>query len=331
VQEALARAFYALPMAPEIPALRPWLFRIAHNAAMDHLKRHEHKYTEARDDLDELIGVDETPDPYVVRAALARFVVLPVTQRCAVILKDVLGHSLEEAADTMGTTVMAVKAALVRGRRALRQDDDDSAQVDAPSRALLDRYAHLFNAKDWDGVRALVGSDCRLDLVSKSQRRGKEVGMYFGRYEKEDVRLTVVRLDGAFALAAHVGDAARAAYFILLDWRDGQVQQIRDFRYVPYIAVRDRARLTRRSPRATASFRPRRSSLGHDPRAPMPPVHGDPDRLSLDSGRHRLRHGARTFEASGLSRRPDVAAPRLGESRQSRPRQCRREVSRRAH
>ena len=51
-----------------------------------------------------------------MRAALARFLTLPVAQRSAVILKDVLGHSLDEAAETMGTTVMAVKAALVRGR-----------------------------------------------------------------------------------------------------------------------------------------------------------------------------------------------------------------------
>ena len=63
-------------------------------------------------------------------------------------------------------------------------------------RAELDRYASLFNARDWDGVRALVSDDCRLDLVSKSQRRGKQVGMYFGRYEKENVALRVVRLEG---------------------------------------------------------------------------------------------------------------------------------------
>jgi hypothetical protein len=36
---------------------------------------------------------------------------------------------------------------------------------------------------------------------SKSQRRGKEVGMYFGRCAKEDVAVRVVRLDGELALA----------------------------------------------------------------------------------------------------------------------------------
>jgi RNA polymerase sigma-70 factor (ECF subfamily) len=236
VQDALARGFYALSLQPEVPALRPWLFRIAHNAALDFLKSHGRRLTDVRDDIDQVVEVDERPDPVVVRAALTSFVSLPVTQRSAVILKDVLGHSLEEAAETMETTVMAVKAALVRGRARLRAvGSGEAIEGDAKARALLERYATLFNARDWDGVRALVADDCRLDLVSKSQRRGKSVGMYFARYEKEDVALRPVRLDGRLALAAHVGGAAKAAYFVLLDGDGERVTSIRDFRYVPYI------------------------------------------------------------------------------------------------
>ena len=237
VQETLAKAFYTMSLAAELPPLRPWLFRIAHNAAMDFLKSHGRKYTEPRADLEDVAGVVDAPDPMIVRAALARFLSLPVSQRSAVILKDVLGHSLEETAETMGTTVMAVKAALFRGREKLRQEEAALAAEDVAARTELDTYASLFNRRDWDGVRALVGDDCRLDLVAKSQRRGKEVGMYFGRYEKEDVRLRVVRLEGKLALAAYVGAATMPAYFILLAWEDGRVQTIRDFRYVPYIAA----------------------------------------------------------------------------------------------
>jgi RNA polymerase sigma-70 factor (ECF subfamily) len=82
-----------------------------------------------------------------------------------------------------------------------------------------------------------VSDDCRLDVVSKSQRRGKQVGMYFGRYEKENVQLRVVRLEGQLALAAHVATAEKPAYFILLDIDGGRVTSIRDFRYVPYITT----------------------------------------------------------------------------------------------
>ena len=236
VQETLAKAFYTMGLNLEVPPLRPWLFRIAHNAAIDFLRSHGQRYTETRADLDDVVGFDDAPDPSVVRAALARFLLLPLTQRSAVILKDVLGHSLEETAETMGTTILAVKAALVRGRRRLHEGDAEHAATTAAARGDLDRYATLFNRRDWDGVRALIGDECRLDLVSKAQRRGKDVTMYFDRYAKEDVSLRVVMLEGEFALAAFVGDSERASYFILLRWENGRVESIRDFRYVPYIA-----------------------------------------------------------------------------------------------
>ncbi len=237
VQDTLAKAFYALSLCADVPPLRPWLFRIAHNTAIDFLKSHAKKYTDPTADIETIAGIDDKPDPALVRAALSRFVMLPVAQRSAVILKDVLAHSLEETAETMGTTVTAVKALLVRGRANLRAQEHEEREITMTTRAELDRYASLFNARDWDGVRALVSDDCRLDLVSKSQRRGQQVGMYFGRYEKENVELRVVRLEGQLAFAAHVAGAELPAYFILLAFEDGRVTNIRDFRYVPYIVA----------------------------------------------------------------------------------------------
>src|SRR5678815_542914 len=88
VQDTLAKAFYALSQAPEVPPLRPWLFRIAHNVAIDFLRSSGRRQTEPTDEIDEIAACDDGPDPLVVRAALARFLALPLTQRCAVILKD---------------------------------------------------------------------------------------------------------------------------------------------------------------------------------------------------------------------------------------------------
>ena len=137
----------------------------------------------------------------------------------------------------MGTTVLAVKAALVRGRGNLMRPASDDEVLEAGTRVMLDRYARLFNARDWDGVRAMIGDDCRLDLVSKSQRRGKQVGMYLTNYEKQNVRLQVARLEGRWALAAFTDGAERPGYFLLLQIEGERVTAIRDFRYVPYIAV----------------------------------------------------------------------------------------------
>jgi hypothetical protein len=118
----------------------------------------------------------------------------------------------------------------------LLEEDGDARAIAGATRTELDRYASLFNARDWDGVRALVGDDCRLDLVSKSQRRGKLVNLYFSNYEKHDIELRVVRLEAQLALAAYVAGAETPAYFILLEFEAGHVKTIRDFRYVPYIA-----------------------------------------------------------------------------------------------
>jgi len=237
VQDTLAKAFFALATRHEMPPLRPWLFRIAHNAALDFLKSHGRKLTDPRADMADVAGFDDAPDPFATRLALARFLTLPVIQRSAVILKDVLGHSVEETASTMETTVMAVKAALVRGRARLREAADVPTAEPNAERAELERYASLFNARDWDGVRSLIGEDCKLDLVSRSQRRGKAVGAYFGRYAAENVTLRTAMLEGQLVLAAHVDGAVAPAYFILLAWHDGRVVDIRDFRYVPYIAA----------------------------------------------------------------------------------------------
>ena len=83
----------------------------------------------------------------------------------------------------------------------------------------------------------MIGEDCRLDLVSKSQRKGKDVGFYYTNYAKQDVSVRVVRLEGQLALAAHVAGAVAPSYFILLDFDGDELRTIRDFRYVPYIAT----------------------------------------------------------------------------------------------
>jgi hypothetical protein len=63
------------------------------------------------------------------------------------------------------------------------------------------------------------------------------VGADFGRYAKEDVSLRVARLMGQPALAAHVAGAAQPSYFVLLAWADSRLKDIRDVRYVDYIAA----------------------------------------------------------------------------------------------
>jgi RNA polymerase sigma-70 factor, ECF subfamily len=243
VQETLAKAYAALASATDAPPLKPYLFRIAHNTAIDYLRRYEHRHVELVAEVPEAADTHDATDavdPAVVRIALRSFLALPIAQRSAVILKDVLGCSLDEIVAATGSTLPAVKAALFRGRASLRAQAGGTHQAPAThDRALLDRYASLFNARDWDGLRAMLAEDCRLDLVSRTERRGKAVGEYFARYQEiPDIRLQPGLLDGRPALALYKpADAGEPCNFVLIEWQGDRVLTIRDFRYVPYFAA----------------------------------------------------------------------------------------------
>jgi RNA polymerase sigma-70 factor, ECF subfamily len=248
VQDTLARAYYELPELKELPALRSWLFRIAHNRALDYLRRYERRMGEPLE-VAAGIAADELAEPDIalsrqeaVRGAISQFLELVPAQRSCVILKDVLGYSLEEIAAMLELSVSAVKAALHRGRTRLRELSRVSTSP-APRRTTspaLTRYAALFNARDWDGVRALLVEEVKLDLVSRWKTAGRrQVSPYFTNYASvTDWYLVPGWLDGREVLAVlHDPRAARTAYFIELSLvDDGRVAAIRDFRYVPYIA-----------------------------------------------------------------------------------------------
>jgi RNA polymerase sigma-70 factor, ECF subfamily len=247
VQETLANAYRALGQMTDAPLLRPWLFRIAHNAAMDFLKRYERKHVDPVAEVPDVAEADESEvDPGLVEAALVRFAMLPPLQRSALVLKDVLGHSLVETATTMGTSVLAVKSALVRARASLADgctpaEHRPTRETSAEQRANLRRYAALFNSRDWDALRALMGEQSRLDLVSRAQRRGAAAAEYYSRYaeiaEREGLRAEVGSVDGVAVIAVfRPPTSATPSYFVQLEWDGQRVARIRDFRYVPYIA-----------------------------------------------------------------------------------------------
>jgi RNA polymerase sigma-70 factor (ECF subfamily) len=249
VQDALARAYYQVAELKTLPPLRPWLFRIAHNLAIDHLRRAAYR---ASAPLDEAIAIADDdarePDQALARSqavglAIVSFLNLAPAQRACVILKDVLDHSLDEIADLLELSVPAVKAALHRGRAALRALAEAAPAMPppaAPPSPTLARYAALFNAHDWDAVRAMLADDVRLDLVSRRKAAGRrDVAVYFTNYEKTvGWHLALARLDGreVIAVTTESDSTAPPRYFIALEvGDDGRIATIRDYRYVAYI------------------------------------------------------------------------------------------------
>jgi RNA polymerase sigma-70 factor (ECF subfamily) len=245
VQEAIVKAIEALPDVGALASPESWLFRVAHNAALDFLRRRARQNAMSSDEDPDMVTDPAAPvdDRQIAAASLRTFMRLPVAQRSSVILMDVLGHSIEEIGAVMDLTIPAVKAALHRGRARLREiakepDDTPVPALAERERSRLAAYVDRFNARDFDAVRNMLAADVRLDLVAKRRMSGRsEVGNYFGNYSGvADWRLVPGLVDGRpAALVFDPGDSSgRPTYFVLLEWASDGLVNIRDFRYARY-------------------------------------------------------------------------------------------------
>jgi len=243
VQDALMKAFAARASFAELGNAEGWLLRIAHNAALDFLRHRGRQPVMGDEEELQSVPAPDLPDPEIVVTSLSTFLQLPALQRSAVILKDVLGHSVEEAAAITGASAPALKSALQRGRerlRALAKEPEDFrvTMINDAARARLTAYVDGFKTGDFDAVRELLAQDVKLDLVARLQKQGKgEVGEYLGRY--------AAALQWAFAAAVIDGRAGMLvfdrtvslsvpAYFVVLEFDADRVVAIRDFLFARY-------------------------------------------------------------------------------------------------
>ncbi|MBZ9706332.1 sigma-70 family RNA polymerase sigma factor [Mesorhizobium sp. ESP7-2] len=244
VQDTFARAFVALDELREVPQLRPWLFRIAHNRALDLLRS---RAIRAAEPIEAALEIADEADPaemlmrrQAVQTAVSRFAELPVPQRSVIILKDVLDEPLADIAALLGVTVDAVKAHLARGRARLRRINAEAKPLpDARiASAATVRYVNLFNQRDWDGLRALLADDVKLHQSMHPPRAGAaDVGMFFTIYAKSDgLWLRPAWVEGREVIAVFENRAApKPSHFMWLEWREGQISFIRDYRYTSYV------------------------------------------------------------------------------------------------
>lgn len=133
-QEALIRAWRALPKFRGDARLSTWLYRITVNTAWTHKKRANRHLAASIDEYTEVAAPLDAEHPEVageiielrgrLREALDR---LPDAQREVVVMKDIYGWSHAEIAESMDISVTAAKVRLHRARARLARDLEESA------------------------------------------------------------------------------------------------------------------------------------------------------------------------------------------------------------
>jgi RNA polymerase sigma-70 factor, ECF subfamily len=171
-QDTLLRAFGQWGVTrPAIRNPKAYLLRTATNAWIDTLRRRE---TEARAPLADP-DASPTPGPAPsassdLREAGARLMQrLSPQERAALLLRESFDMSLEEIAELLATTVGAVKAALHRGRDRLREP---TVRRPGPSPELVDRFIERFQARDVNGLLALMLEGASAENVGNSYHVG---------------------------------------------------------------------------------------------------------------------------------------------------------------
>ena len=197
LQETLLRAWRGLPDFGGRSSVRTWLYTIATNVCMDVLGRRSKRVLPmdygppspptkaAGEPLIESVWVEPYPDEalglpdgpaspdarYEQREAVELAFVaalqhLPATQRAVLILREVLGFSAREVAESLGTSVASVNSALQRARRAVRERLPERSQQatlrslgDERTRALIEAYLDAWGRADIDALRALLAED----------------------------------------------------------------------------------------------------------------------------------------------------------------------------
>ena len=202
VQEALLAAWRGLPRFEGRSSLRSWLYAIATNASLKAIERRPRRvlpvdYAPASDPHDgpgepivESVWVDPYPDERlgleagpagpearyeqresVELAFIAALQQLPARQRAALILRDVLGFSSREVAETLETTPPAVDSVLQRAHRAVNERLPERSQQatlrsldDERLREVVDGFLDAWERTDVDAVVSMLASDAVMTM-----------------------------------------------------------------------------------------------------------------------------------------------------------------------
>jgi RNA polymerase sigma-70 factor, ECF subfamily len=249
LQETLLRAWRALPRFAGPRPLRPWLYRIATNVCLDALARRPKRLLPIdrgspagpKDDPGEPLAEPVWLEPYPDRevgledgyaapdaryeqreavelAFIAALQHLPAKQCAVLILRDVLGFSAREVAETLETTNASVNSALQRARKTVDERiPARSQQATLRSlgarhvREIVGNYIDAWERGDVEALVAMLAEDATFAMPPyPAWWRGRDV---IATFAAEPVhRYLPTQANGQAANAAYRWDPEKGRY-----------------------------------------------------------------------------------------------------------------------
>ncbi len=197
-QETLLRAWKSLDRFSGRASVRSWLYRIATNACLDEIERRGRRilpvmagsppsttFSAAPPVPTETVWLDPMPDAWlnladespgpearyevkesIELAFVATLQLLPGRQRAILLLRDVLGWSIQEIASLLDLSVAATNSALQRARATLGQPGGSmrSRMTPETERALVQQYMRAWERADVQALVDLLKDDARMSM-----------------------------------------------------------------------------------------------------------------------------------------------------------------------
>jgi RNA polymerase sigma-70 factor (ECF subfamily) len=248
-QEAIARAIERVEDLRDDTAIDGWLFRIATTVCLDHLRKA--KRSRALTELVDPVAFEDLPEALAgpeaaallredVRiAVIAALQHLAPKQRAVLLLHDVCGLSLVEAAGAIGSNDNAAKATLHRARAALeraRGRVDVDVAVDAE---LVERLAAALESRSTEALAALLADDVWgvvdgggvVKVATEPSFGAKALLRRFANLSAKvtlPVACRVVRLNGEPCVLVTLPDAGHAVFAsVHVETRGGRIVAMR--------------------------------------------------------------------------------------------------------
>jgi RNA polymerase sigma factor (sigma-70 family) len=178
LQEVFVNAYRAMLADEREINLRPWLYRIARNRCLNHLRKPTADAQESMD-MVPMVEAGSTAEKVSNREEFRQLLndvgKLPETQRSALLLREMDAMSYEEIAAAMETSVPSVKSLLVRARISLAEASQ--------ARQLTCGEVRLELAEAAEGLRKVSGPirrhvrDCEECADFRSQVRSNDKAM----------------------------------------------------------------------------------------------------------------------------------------------------------